>query len=395
MEILHVPTLIAANIILLFVALVISVLILKWNPGVEGIPCWAIGNFLCILGFLFLSAKATPHPFLTIAFNTFVVSGCYVIYMGFRAQRGRTAPDKALVLFPLFLILFAGVMVYLTYFEEHETLRSSLTTLVIACLSFLIAFEVAGISDSSRTLTSGFAILMTLHGIFNLIRSTVVLTIMDTRPFLEGGRMARATFSESSIMIFVFTLGYVLLILDHLLVRLREQAEIDYLTDAFNRRSFIRLVEKARASAERNGSPLSLIAIDLDLFKDVNDTYGHAAGDATLQHFSSAVTGNLRSGDILGRTGGEEFMILLPDTDLSDALDIAERLRLQIEQSAVDFEKARITLTISLGVSGTSLGEKTFDQLAREADIALYKAKEKRNRVVVFEKGQARPVIAG
>lgn len=387
-EILYVPTLIAANVILLFVALIVSFVILKWNPGVPGIPCWVLGNFLYILGLLFLSAKMAPHPLPTIAFNTSIVAGFYAIYMGFQAHRGKAATHTTLILFPLFLILFAGVMIYLTYFGENEALRSSLVTMIIACLCFIIAFEVAGIPNSSRPLTSGFAILVTLHGVFNLIRSTVVLTIPDMRPFLEGGRMAKVTFSESFIMVFAFTLGYVLLILDHLLVRLRQQAEVDYLTDVFNRRSFIKLVEKTRASAQRENTTLSLIAIDLDHFKDVNDTHGHAAGDTTLQHFASVVTSSLRPGDILGRTGGEEFMVLLPDTKLSDALDIAERLRLKIEQSVVEFEKSRITITISLGVSSAPRGEKTFDQLTKESDIALYEAKEGRNRVSVFQKNQ-------
>ncbi|MBW2674978.1 MAG: GGDEF domain-containing protein [Deltaproteobacteria bacterium] len=389
MEILHVPTLITANVILLVVTLTVSLVVLRWNPGVPGIPYWAIGNFLYILGFLFLSAKATPHPLLTIAFNTSIVAGFYAIYMGFQAHRGKAATGKTLILFPLFLILFAGTMIYLTYFEENEALRSSLVTMTIACLCFLIAFEIAGIPNSSRTLTSGFAILMTLHGIFNLIRSTVVLTIPDTRPFLEGGMMAKTTFSESFVMIFAFTIGYVLLILGHLLVRLRQQAEVDYLTNVFNRRAFIKLVEKARASAQRNDSALSLITIDLDRFKNVNDTYGHAAGDAALKHFSSVITDNLRPQDILGRLGGEEFMVLLPDTGRSDALDIAERLRLKIEQSVVKFEKARFKLTISLGISSAPRGEKTFDQLAKDSDVALYKAKRGgRNLVVVFQEKQ-------
>lgn len=394
-EILHVPTLIAANVILLIVALTVSVVILRWNPGVPGIPYWVTGNLLFIMGFLFLSAKMTPHPLLAILFDICVISGFYALYMGFQAHRGKTATDRTLILFPIFLILCAGVMIYLTYFEENAALRSSIVTMVIACLCFLIAFEIAGIPDASRVLTSGFSILMTLHGIFNLIRSTMVLTFPDTKTFLEGGRMAKITFSESFIMVFAFTLGYVLLILDHLLVRLRQQAEIDYLTDVFNNRSFIKLVEKARASAGRNDSALSLIAIDLDHLKHINDTYGHAAGDAALQHLSSVITSGLRPGDILGRTGGDEFMVLLPDTELSDAFDVAERLRLKIEQSAVEFEKTSIKLTISTGVSSSRRGEKTFDQLAKESDIALYKAKGKRNRVVVFRKKHKRQTTTG
>ncbi len=386
MEILYVPTLIAANFILLVAVLVISLVILRWNPGVPGVHYWALGNLLFIMSFLFLAGETTtPHPLLTVAFNISITAGFYSLYIGFRAHRGKAEAHQACALFPAFVILVTGIMIYLTYFEKNEALRSSLVTAFIACLCFFIAFEIAGITRSNRILTSGFAILMTLHGIFNLIRSTVVLTIPDMRAFVEGGMMAKATFCESFIAVFAFTLAYVLLILDHLMFQVKQQAEVDSLTDAFNRRSFIKLIEKARAAANRNGSELSLIAIDLDHFKDVNDTYGHAAGDRALQHFSSVITRSLRSGDILGRTGGEEFMVLLPETERAYALEIAERLRLEIERSAVLFEEKPIYITISLGVSSTFHGEKSFDQLAKEADIALYKAKDDRNQVKVFE----------
>lgn len=385
MEILYVPTLIAANFILLVAALIVSAVILRWNPGVPGILYWFLGNLLFIMGFLFLSAKMSPHPLLTVIFDTCVVAGFYSFYTGLRAHKGERATDTALAIFPVFVILFAGVMIYLTYYEINVVGRSAFVTIVIACLCFLIAFEIAGITQANRILTSGFAILVTLHGIFNLIRSTVVLTIPDVRTFLEGGMMAKVTFCESFIVVFAFTLGYVLLILDHLMTQIRQQAEIDSLTDVFNRRSFIKLVEKARAAAQRNSTDLSVIAIDLDRFKDVNDMYGHAAGDTALQHFSSTITAALRPGDILGRTGGEEFMVLLPETGKANALDIAERLRRKIEQSTVPFEEKEIHLTISLGVSTTPCGEKSFDQLTKEADIALYKAKEERNQVAGFE----------
>lgn len=384
-EILYVPTLIAANFILLVASLIVSAVILKWNSGVPGIRFWVLGNLLLITGFLFLSAKMAPHPLLTITFDTSIAAGFYFFYTGFRSHKGQAATDAALGLFPVFVILFAGIMIYLTYYGTDDVGRSAFVTMVIACLCFFIAFEIAGITWSNRILTSGFAVLMTLHGIWNLIRSTVILTIPDTKTFLEGGMMAKVTFCESFIVIFAFTLAYVLLILDYLMVQIRQQAEIDSLTDVFNRRAFIKLVEKARGAAQRNGTDLSIIAIDLDRFKDVNDTYGHAAGDTALRHFSSVVTGALRPGDILGRTGGEEFMVLLPETGNTSALDIAERLRLKIEQSAVSFEERQIHLTISLGVSSTPCGEKSFDQLTKEADVALYRAKEERNQVADFE----------
>lgn len=397
MEILHVPTLIAANVILLLVALAVTLVILKWNPDIPGVRYWTTGSFLIAFGFLLLLSRGTFPLLLSVIFaNTFIIAAFYAFYLGCRAYRGKTVITAAtLTPFLALVILFMAALAYLTYVEESVALRASLVSLVIACICFLLAFEIAGAPFHDPVLISGLSIIVTLNGVFNLIRAAVTLTIPDARPLFAGGGLAKAAFSESFIMIFAFTLGYVLMILDHLLVRLRQQAEIDYLTNVFNNRSFIKLVEKARASAARNDSALSLIAIDLDHLKHVNDTYGHAAGDAALQHLSSVVTANLRPGDTLGRTGGDEFMVLLPDTELSDALDIAERLRLKIEQTAMEFKKERIALTISTGVSGSHRGDKTFDQMARESDIALYEAKRKRNRVVAFRKDHAYVTIIG
>lgn len=398
-ETLHVPTLVAINTILVFVAVAVNLVVLKWNPEVPGVRYWAIGNLLNASGLLLIFSRGVLSPFLSIVCaNTSIVGGFYTIYLGFRVHRGKAGvTDKKILLpFLLFLLLFAAVFAYLTYIEKSLNLRISLVSLALAIICSLLAFEVAGIPHRSHLLTRGFAALIALNAAFNLIRAVVTMAVPDSRVLLEGGGMARLVFMESSVAIFVFTVGYILIISDHLLEQLRQQAEIDHLTNVFNSRSFIRLVKKARAAARRNDSPLSLISIDLDRFKQVNDTYGHAAGDAVLRHFSSTITRSLRPGDTLGRMGGEEFMVLLPDTEIPEAVEVAERLRLKIEGAIVEFEEVHVTLTISLGVAGDLRGEKAFDQLAKESDIALYKAKRQgRNRVAVFEEEEDHGIIAG
>jgi len=398
-EMLHVPTLVAINTILVFVAVAVNLVVLKWTPEVPGVRYWAIGNLLNAFGLLLIFSRGVLSPFLSIVCaNTSIVGGFYTLYLGFRVHRGKAGvTDKKILLpFLLFVILFAAAFAYLTYIGKSLNLRVSLVSLAITILCSLLAFEVAGIPHRNPLLTRGFAALIAFNAAFNLIRAVTTVAVPDSRVLLEGGGMARLTFIESSVAIFVFTTGYILIISDHLLERLRQQAEIDHLTNVFNSRPFIRLVKKARAAARRNDSPLSLISMDLDRFKQVNDTHGHAAGDAVLRHFSSTITRSLRPGDILGRMGGEEFMVLLPDTEISEALEAAERLRLKIEQSVVEFEKALITITVSLGVTGDLRGEKPFDQLAKESDIALYKAKRQgRNRVAVFEAEEDHGIIAG
>jgi diguanylate cyclase (GGDEF)-like protein/PAS domain S-box-containing protein len=171
---------------------------------------------------------------------------------------------------------------------------------------------------------------------------------------------------------------------------LREMATTDSLTGLFNRRHFWDLSERELARAKRAYHAVSLLMIDLDHFKSVNDTYGHEVGDRVLKLVADVVLGNLREIDVMGRIGGEEFAVLLPDTGLSDAVMVAERLREAVSREEVASDKGRVSITISIGVAGGSGDPPDLETLLRQADDALYAAKRKgRNRVVSFSQQPA------
>jgi diguanylate cyclase (GGDEF)-like protein/PAS domain S-box-containing protein len=160
--------------------------------------------------------------------------------------------------------------------------------------------------------------------------------------------------------------------------KLKELAERDYLTKVYNRRMFENLLKHEMERAKRHGRPLSLIMFDIDHFKRINDTFGHQVGDQVLKRLVDVVRSNLRRTDILARWGGEEFMILLPETSTESACKLAERLRRTVENA--DFGKAG-RITVSFGVAGMRR-EDTAESLVRRADRAVYEAKRKgRNRV--------------
>lgn len=171
--------------------------------------------------------------------------------------------------------------------------------------------------------------------------------------------------------------------------RFERQAHLDYLTGLNNRRHFMELGEIELARAQRHGHRLSVLMIDIDHFKQFNDTYGHKAGDTVLQKLAAIMRDTLRSVDVLGRVGGEEFAVLLPETDLAAAQEVAERLRLAVEQAAVVFEAGLPQhFTVSLGVTAQRVQDTNLDILLNSADHALYRAKTGgRNRVVTS--GQA------
>ncbi len=158
---------------------------------------------------------------------------------------------------------------------------------------------------------------------------------------------------------------------------------IDELTGVNNRRNFMNLCERAVSVARRKKQEVALFMIDLDYFKIINDTYGHAVGDETLRLFAQICKQSLRPSDILGRIGGEEFAVFLPETSKHDALMVAQRLRRKVNEYFEETSADVPAMTISIGVSCFSRGEELSEVLKR-ADKALYKAKDAgRNRVIV------------
>lgn len=168
--------------------------------------------------------------------------------------------------------------------------------------------------------------------------------------------------------------------LEHELAR---QAHVDMLTGLSNRRHFFELAEKELARARRHHEPFAVLMLDVDNFKQVNDTYGHDVGDMVLRQMSEVCAGVLRGNDILARLGGEEFAILLPETVLAPALETAERLRLALAASAVQLGDGRkLHFTASIGVACLVSTDENIDAILKRADAALYSAKNAgRNRV--------------
>jgi diguanylate cyclase (GGDEF)-like protein len=166
----------------------------------------------------------------------------------------------------------------------------------------------------------------------------------------------------------------------------QQMALTDTLTGIYNRRYFYDLAQKEFSRSKRYQNPMSIILIDIDHFKNVNDHYGHLAGDQVLMQFVQRIQEELRTSDILARFGGEEFIILLPETNLGDATQVAERLREVTAQYPFLLVTAQTFITISLGVSCFKFTTLSLDHLIDESDKALYEAKQfGRNRVRAWQ----------
>lgn len=168
---------------------------------------------------------------------------------------------------------------------------------------------------------------------------------------------------------------------------LRHQANTDYLTQLYNRRYFLQCAERELAAARRYERELSLLFFDIDLFKQINDRYGHAVGDRALKRLADLCRETFRNVDVIGRFGGEEFVVLMPDTSLVEATTAAERLRAAIAEARIAADNGQyVSLTISAGVSGWTSANETIADVLNSADQLLYAAKRLgRNRVVAAD----------
>jgi len=191
----------------------------------------------------------------------------------------------------------------------------------------------------------------------------------------------------SAILLFVTTFliptGFLLMVGQRLQGDLNEIATMDSLTRVNNRRGMVRILEAEFGRKTRTHGDFSVLLVDVDHFKSINDRYGHEAGDCVLSIVAQVMKASLRSQDSISRWGGDEFLILLPDTT-TEAMDIADRLRKAVEHEKLSFNDTPISLTISIGIGKSDICL-DVDKIYKCADVALYKAKQLRNTVVWTE----------
>ncbi len=177
--------------------------------------------------------------------------------------------------------------------------------------------------------------------------------------------------------------------------KLFDMAARDPLTGLYNARAYYALCDNALSQARRSGNYFAMLFVDLDHFKSINDRFGHEAGDAVLKNVAACLGSSVRQSDIVGRIGGEEFSVLLPDTDQEGARQLAEKLRQDIEGLMPDIGEQRLPITASIGVAAGGPQHKTVADVQRQADQAMYVAKRQgRNRVTCLDEMPEEQVAA-
>lgn len=352
------------------------------HRDMRGIGYWAIGALMIASGVLgaFLLSGALPSAPLVIA-NLAIVAGFIVTWWGVDAFFGRRPGYR------LGIALLAVSAATIIYFFAIGNSRDRVLFLIgfFALMSGLRLYAMLReVNPGTRFSQIMISLALGAQGIYYLVLATAVFSLPPVEKPLAQIPIYGWLFLIPMLLSIVVVFGIVLLVNQTIAMRLQESARRDALTGALTRSALEDVATDELARSRRHGLPLSLLLLDIDHFKMVNDQHGHAAGDAALRQFAAAVRRCLRREDVFGRLGGEEFCALLPSTAVAGAAQLAERIRQSVANLAVEAGGHRLSLKVSIGVA--SLGEhgSSWDELVNQADRAMYAAKRGgRNRVIV------------
>jgi diguanylate cyclase (GGDEF)-like protein len=354
------------------------------TPGLRGVRWVAIGYASGGLGIALRTLLPGRLPIL--AGNLLLGFLCIAFYWGLAAllSQPRRSAWPLLTLLP---ILFTQT--YFLFVHPWVAPRSIALDWVQAIQSLLIAILLLR-NGAPRTrlprlaLTTLFLSWMLLEAVSALATPLAHRSVnLDLNQILDS-RVLVVIVLLPVLATIMMCLGFLWLAMTHLQQELEHQSHTDVLTGLLNRRALQAAAAREIALARRRNTPLALLLLDLDYFKAINDRHGHNGGDAALTAAAACLTANLRHVDLVARIGGEEFVALLPNSELDQALTTAERLRIQIEVLTVEHLRLAIPLTASFGATQLQPGDTAIDDLLRRADQALYQAKNQgRNRVAV------------
>lgn len=370
----------------LFVALVQGVFALLWAVGAGLVAAprpllyWASWAGFSAVTWVILGLTFESPPLLGILIG---VIGVTALERGVSTFTGRPCRNR------LHLTLLLVVVVANLTLTELSTrhLQAALNYGVLAWLYANVGADIY--AHARRALRSRWAVILAipvslgslicaLRVISALIDPTSVVDVMAADSALN---LQTAFFAVALTMMLNATL--VGLVVSRLVSELQHLSRHDALTGLLNRRAMAEVLEAQLRRSRRTREPFAVMMLDLDHFKHINDRHGHPVGDLALKHVATLLRSAVRAADQLGRFGGEEFVLLLPDTTLEQAEHIAENLRELLQRSPLDGDVARISLSASIGVAQWRAGADDISRMLSRADAALFQAKvQGRNRVV-------------
>lgn len=344
------------------------------NPQIPAIRYWAIGLTIIVFGALLQSARA----YLPLWISAVVITqGYFVLWWGARCYRSKGEPQGLWTVMGALLVA-QGAAFYLL----QDSLRFSIIihSGVVVAVGALMVFEIVKVRSAQRTLTYAWCGIWLMHAALYFRR--LVLYSFDpvyasAVSFEQGEAVEALNYLEGIVFIYAFTMICIMFLLRSLQDELTAQAMHDPLTNLFNRRAFEEAAFRQLAANRRRKEHAVLMLLDLDRFKAVNDNHGHAVGDAVLTRFADVLLTGVREQDLACRFGGEEFLLMISNSNLLEAEQLAERIRTTWQQQSFAAGQQLITSTVSIGFTLVP-PESTLSlhELVERADRALYQAKQ-------------------
>lgn len=357
-----------AGVMSLLMGVVLFFLRRNYPPSIKGLTEWAAAPPVLFVGTMTFAARgAIPDFFSIVVANLLLFAGTSLFYFGSQRFFG----VKPSIRFWSSLSLVALIpLAWFALAEPHHGVRVAIISAFMAALSFahtrLIFLH--GPRRFSSYFTGGAMAMLTLA---QALRLTTAFELPASDGIFDNtSSMQTAYVATYSLTVLMAAIGMVLMATDKLRTEFEHLASHDSLTGALTRRALIDICERELVRSRRKGRTMSLLMLDLDHFKAVNDNHGHLTGDRVLVKFVARVTVLLRRPDRFGRFGGEEFIALLPETSMDEAQGVAERIRADIASTS-----DQPWCTVSIGAAASTADDATVDALLARADAALYAAK--------------------
>ncbi len=345
------------------------------RPTRNGLRWWLSGLLLHPVGFTLLGLRdAVPDWLSIVVANCLIAASVACLGLGLRVLL--VLPERRRVVVGLIGATLLVVLVF-TYAVPSMLMRICVVSLLLAaiCAHAVLAIYSHGlrVSAVSHIVALGFVV-----AIAALLYRALYFGVLhpDVAQVFAMNSAQVATYLMTGLLPLTSTVGFLLLCAERSMVELQRTARTDYLTGVMNRRAIEESGRQAVAAARRHGGLLAVVAIDVDHFKRVNDEFGHAAGDEMLVQCVQRIRDSMRAEDVIGRQGGEEFLVLMAGTDLDRAAMAAERIRREFSARPFVLSAGQRVASVSLGVAALSAADGHFSDLQRRADRAMYAAKE-------------------
>ena len=374
------------------VVMALALAIVGWGQRRDGVAWWGAGLLLHALAYALYLQRGRIHDAWSIGLANVLLASTFVALLAAINQFTKR-PVRSLEMALPVLAMALATSIWIDNYVARATTTSLCLALQIGLLLRALQWPAQPIGGRGVRLLR-LALWGEMLALLGRVASGL-WGLMHPSGLMHNDSGQALTFLFVFITVLLASLGFVVMTKDRLDASNRRLATTDALTGVANRRSIIFALDRDAARAKRVGEPLAVMVLDIDHFKRVNDEHGHLGGDQVLRHVVNVLCDRVRAQDMVGRYGGEEFLILLPDTDLAGALVLAEQLRQSVQDSVCHWQGQALSVTISIGVfAGLLEPHDRWDMLIDAADRAMYRAKQNGRNRVEAETQLRIPVVA-